>query len=62
MTIMTPTRKPKRLHYEGRAAVYQAEAATKDPLWRDIVAGCVFLVVMLLGVTALLVGGLLVFG
>lgn len=62
MSIMTPTRKPKRSHYEGRAAVYQTEAATKDPLWRDIVAGCVFLVVLLICVAVVLVGGLLVFG
>lgn len=33
-----------------------------DALWRDIVAGIVFIVVLLLGVAVVLVGGLLVFG
>lgn len=58
---MTPTRPPKRSHYEGRSAVYQAKAA-KDPLWRDVVAGVVFFVALMLIVGVLVVGGLLIFG
>lgn len=62
MTTMTPTRRPKLSHRDGRAAVYLAKAATKEPLWRDIVAGAVFFAVLLLGVAVMLVGGLIVFG
>ena len=59
---MTPTRPPKRSHYEGRSAVYQAKSATKEPLWRDIVAGAVFFAALLLFVGVVVVGGLLIFG
>lgn len=62
MSTMTPTRRPKRSHYEGRSAVYQAQAATKEPLWRDIVAGLVFFVSLLILVAVVVVGGLIVFG
>lgn len=59
---MTPTRPPKHSHYEGRSAVYQAQSATKEPLWRDIVAGAVFFTALMLVVGVLIVGGLLIFG
>ena len=59
---MTPTRPPKRSHYEGRSAVYQVKSATKEPLWRDIVAGAVFFVAIMFFVGAMLIGGLLIFG
>ena len=59
---MIPTRPPKRSHYEGRSAVYQAQSATNEPLWRDIVAGAVFFAATLLLVGVLVVGGLLIFG
>lgn len=63
MTSMTPTYRPKLSHRDGRAAVYQAQAATKpEPLWRDLVAGAVFFVSLLLVVAVLLLGGLFVFG
>jgi hypothetical protein len=62
MPIMTPTRRPKLSHRDGRAAVYQAQAATKEPLWRDIVAGLVFFTSLLIFVAVMLVGGLIVFG
>lgn len=64
MTTMTPTnRRVKLAHRERSGAVYRTKHAPKpDALWRDIVAGIVFTVVLLLGVTVVLVGGLLVFG
>lgn len=62
MTTMTPTRRPKLSHRDGRAAVYQGQSATKLPLWRDLVAGAVFFLALLIFVAVVLVGGLLVFG
>jgi hypothetical protein len=62
MTGMTSTRRPRLSHRDGRSAVYQAQAATKEPLWRDLVAGAVFFTALLIFVAVVLVGGLLVFG
>lgn len=62
MTGMTSTRRPRLSHRDGRAAVYQAQAATKEPLWRDLVAGAVFFTALLVFVAVVLVGGLLIFG
>lgn len=64
MTIMTTTNRRAKLEYrEGSGAVYRTKRAPKaDALWRDIIAGTVFTVVLLLGVAVVLVGGLLVFG
>lgn len=59
MTGMTSTRRPRLSHRDGRAAVYQA---TKEPLWRDLVAGAVFFTALLVFVAVVLVGGLLIFG
>lgn len=60
--MTTMTHKPKLSHRDGRSAVYQAKAATKEPMWRDLVAGAVFFVCLLLFVAVVLLGGLLVFG
>lgn len=60
MSTMTPTRKPKLSHRDGMTAVYRA--TSKEPLWRDLVAGAVFFAALLLFVAVVLVGGLLVFG
>lgn len=60
MTGVTPPPKLTRRH--GRAAVYRSYHATKEPLWRDLVAGGVFTVSLLLGVAVVLVGGLMIFG
>ncbi len=64
MTTMNPTNRRAKLAYrEPSGAVYRTKHAPKaDALWRDIVAGIVFIVVLLLGVAVVLVGGLLVFG
>lgn len=62
MPTMTPTRRPKLSHRDGRSAVYQAQAATKDSLWRDLIAGAVFFFALLIFVAVVLVGGLIVFG
>jgi hypothetical protein len=62
MTGMSPTRRPRLLHRDGRTAVYQAQAATKEPIWHDLVAGAVFFVSLLIFVAVVLAGGLLVFG
>ena len=62
MSTMTPTRRPKLSRRDGRAAVYQAQAATKDPLRHDLVAGAVFFAALLILVAVVLVGGLIVFG
>lgn len=62
MTTVTTPRRPKLSHRDGRTAIYQAQAATKEPLWRDLVAGAVFFVALLIFIAAVLVGGLLVFG
>lgn len=61
---MPPTNRRAKLEYrEQSGAVYRTKHAPKaDTLWRDIVAGIVFIVVLLLGVAVVLVGGLLVFG
>lgn len=61
---MPPTKRRARLAYrEPSSAVYRTKHAPKaDALWRDIVAGIVFIVVLLLGVAVVLAGGLLVFG
>ena len=61
---MPPTNRRARLAYrEPSGAVYRTKHAPKaDALWRDIVAGIVFMSVLLLGVAVVLVGGLLVFG
>lgn len=62
MTTMTPNRRPKLKLRVGSTAIYQAQAATKEPLWRDLVAGAVFFVALLIFIAVVLVGGLLVFG
>lgn len=62
MTTMTSTRRPKLSRRDGRAAVYQAHSATKEPLWRDLVAGVVFFLALLMVVAVMLIVGLLVFG
>lgn len=62
MTGMASTRRPRLSHRDGRAAVYQAQSAAKEPLWRDLVAGLVFFVSLLIFVAVVLVGGLLMFG
>jgi hypothetical protein len=64
MTTMTPTNRRAKLAYrEQSGAVYRTKHAPKDEaLWRDIVAGIVFFVMLLLGVAVVLVGGLIIFG
>jgi hypothetical protein len=64
MTIMTTTRhKATPSHRDGRAGVYRSKTARKpDPLWRDIVVGAVFFTALCVGVVAILVGGLIIFG
>jgi hypothetical protein len=64
MTIMSPSRrKAYPSHRDGNAGVYRSKAARKpDALWRDVVAGVVFFTVLCISVTAVIVGGLLVFG
>lgn len=62
MTTMTPTRRPKLSHRDGRAAVYQAQSATKEPLWRDLLAGVVFFAAFWVVVAVLLVGGAFLLG
>lgn len=64
MTIMTMHRcKVKLAGREGSSAVYRTRHAPKpESLWRDIVAGTVFMVAVLLGVGVVLAGGLIVFG
>lgn len=66
MTIVIPRptrRKAQRVQRIGAATVYRSKAAKKpDPVWRDVVAGVVFIAVLLLGVAVVLAGGLLVLG
>lgn len=62
MTTMTPTRKPKLTRRDGRATVYTSQHATKEPLWRDLLAGVVFLVALLVFTAVVLLGGLMIFG
>lgn len=62
MTTMTPTRRPKLSHRDGRSAVYRAGAAAKEPLWRDLVAGLVFFASLFIFIAVMLIGGLLIFG
>lgn len=64
MTIMTPAKRRVRLaRREPTSAVYRTRHAPKpESLWRDIVAGTVFMVAVLLGVGVVLAGGLIVFG
>ena len=61
---MPPTNRRARLAYrEPSGAVYRTKHAPKAvALWRDIVAGIVFIGVLLIGVAVVLVGGLLIFG
>jgi hypothetical protein len=64
MTSMSPTKyKAQLLHREQRAAVYRSKVVrSTEPMWRDIVAGAVFFIVLCIGIGVTLVGGLLVFG
>lgn len=59
---MTPPRRPKLSYRDGRTAVYQAQTPTKEPLWRDLIAGTVFFLALMVFTAVLLVGGLMVFG
>lgn len=62
MTIMNRHR-VKLARREGTGAVYRTRRAPKpETLWRDVVAGAVFVMVTMLGVGVLLAGGLIVFG
>lgn len=64
MTIVTTNRhKVKLARREGSGAVYRTKHSPKpEALWRDVVAGAVFVMVTMLGVGVLLAGGLIVFG
>lgn len=59
--MMTMTRKPKLSQHNGRSGVYQG-STTKEPLWRDLLAGLGFFVALLLVVAVVVFGGLLIFG
>lgn len=64
MTTMTMNRRRVKLAgREGSSAVYRTRhAPNPESLWRDIAAGTVFMMTVLLGVGVVLVGGLIVFG